>query len=153
MFFTSNIQFEKESGYFDIGAQMKPLLHILVARGRRAVLHSVSVAAGGTQPICAALHGTHPTWPVDRFVRGECLDGLPDSDGGILPAAVPRLGTCFLAPLLAFNVIPRPVRPVVREALAALGIVLIALAVFGFTRPYPVSRPGGLATLSRRGLW
>ena len=141
--FTSNIQFEKESGYFDIGAQMKPLLHtwslaveeqfyilfplLLVALSRFARRYMVPILLGLLIVSFAA-----SAWMVFR---------TPTAAFYLLQF---RAWELLLGALLAFNVIPRPARPVVREALAALGIVLIALAVFGFTDHTPFPGPAAL---------
>ncbi|MDL2401952.1 acyltransferase family protein [Rhizobium mayense] len=130
--FTSNIQFEKESGYFDIGAQLKPLLHtwslaveeqfyilfplLLIAVSRFARRHTVHVLLGLLIVSFAA-----SAWTVFRN---------PTAAFYLLQF---RAWELLLGAMLAFNVIPRPARPATREALAALGIGLIAIAVFGFT--------------------
>ncbi|MFS8110609.1 acyltransferase family protein [Rhizobium jaguaris] len=130
--FTSNIQFEKESGYFDIGAQMKPLLHtwslaveeqfyilfplLLIAISRFARRYTVPILFGLLVASFAA-----SAWTIFRNQTATFY---------LLQF---RAWELLLGGLLAFNVIPRPARPVMREALAAVGIGLIAIAVFGFT--------------------
>ncbi|MDL2410143.1 acyltransferase family protein [Rhizobium calliandrae] len=130
--FTSNIQFKKESGYFDIGAQLKPLLHtwslaveeqfyilfplLMIAVSRFARRHTVHILSGLLIVSFAA-----SAWTVFRN---------PTAAFYLLQF---RAWELILGAMLAFNVIPRPARPLVREALAALGVGLIAIAVFGFT--------------------
>ncbi|WFU04243.1 acyltransferase family protein (plasmid) [Rhizobium sp. CB3171] len=130
--FTSNIQFEKESGYFDIGAQLKPLLHtwslaveeqfyilfplLLLAVNRFARRYTVPILLGLLIASFAASAWTVFRTPAAAFYLLQF-----------------RAWELLIGALLAFHVIPRPARPVVRESLAALGVILIAIAVFGFT--------------------
>nr|WP_183938252.1 acyltransferase family protein [Rhizobium paranaense] len=130
--FTSNIQFEKESGYFDIGAQLKPLLHtwslaveeqfyilfplLLLVISRFARRYAVHILLGLLIASFAA-----SAWEVFR---------TPAAAFYLLQF---RAWELLLGALLAFSVIPRPARPVMREGLATLGIILIVIAVFGFT--------------------
>jgi len=141
--FTSNIQFEKESGYFDIGAQMKPLLHtwslaveeqfyivfplLLMAvsrfgRRRTIVVFSVLFIASLAASVWGVFRSPTPAFFLSQFRAWELLVGV----------------------LLAFKVAPPPSRPFTRQTLAALGVGLIAMAVFTFSEctPFP-----GLAAL------
>ncbi|MBZ9854070.1 acyltransferase [Mesorhizobium sp. CA13] len=129
--FTSNIEFEKESGYFDVGAQMKPLMHtwslaveeqfyilfplLLVAINRFARRHTVSILVGLLIVSFVASAWTVFRSPVAAFYLLEF-----------------RAWELLVGALLAFGAIPTPTRPTMRAGLAAGGILLIALAVFGF---------------------
>ncbi|WP_263488325.1 acyltransferase family protein [Mesorhizobium sp. CA14] len=129
--FTSNIQFEKESGYFDIGAQMKPLVHtwslaveeqfyilfplLLVAINRFARRHTVPILIGLLIVSFVASAWTVFHSPVAAFYLLQF-----------------RAWELLVGSLIAFDAIPRPKRSAMRGGLAAGGILLIALAMFGF---------------------
>jgi peptidoglycan/LPS O-acetylase OafA/YrhL len=129
--FTSNIQFEKESGYFDIGAQMKPLLHtwslaveeqfyilfplLLVAINRFARRHTMSILIG-----LLTVSFLAGAWMVFRS---------PVAAFYLLQF---RAWELLVGALIAFDAIPTPKRSTMRGGLAAAGILLILLAVFGF---------------------
>ncbi len=130
--FTSNIQFEKESGYFDIGAQMKPLLHtwslaveeqfyilfplLLIAITRFARRHTVPILAGLLVASFAA-----STWTLFQS-QAEAFYLLQF-----------RAWELLLGALLALGVVPMPKRPAMRAGLAAAGVLFIAIAIFGFS--------------------
>lgn len=130
--FTSNIQFEKESGYFDIGARMKPLLHtwslaveeqfyilfplLLVTISRYARRHTVPILIGLLVASFAA-----STWMLFR------------SQVAVFYLLQFRAWELLLGALLAFNTIPAPKKPMARAGLASGGILLIAVAIFGFS--------------------
>jgi peptidoglycan/LPS O-acetylase OafA/YrhL len=141
--FTSNIQFARESGYFDLGARMKPLLHtwslaveeqfyivfplLLMAlsrfgRSRTVAVLSVLFAAS----LATSAWGVFQR-PTDAFFLSQF-----------------RAWELLLGALLAFKLVPPPSRPFTRQILAALGVGLIAIAVLAFseTTPFP-----GLAAL------
>ncbi|RJG45061.1 acyltransferase [Mesorhizobium sp. DCY119] len=142
-FFTSNFQFERESGYFDIGTQMKPLVHtwslaveeqfyiffplVLILLGRFArryiapILLTLLIAS-----LAASVWAVH-TNPVSAFYLTQF-----------------RIWELLLGSLLAFNVLPAVRSRPAREAVAALGILLIVYAVIAFddSTPFP-----GLAAL------
>ncbi|AYG69791.1 MULTISPECIES: acyltransferase family protein [unclassified Rhizobium] len=130
--FTSNIQFEKESGYFDIGAQMKPLLHtwslaveeqfyilfplLLIVVTRFARRHATLILAGLLVVSFAAsawtlFHSQAEAFYLLQFRAWELLLGA----------------------LLALGVLPMPKRPEMRAGLAAAGVLFIAIAIFGFS--------------------
>ncbi|MEZ2128899.1 MULTISPECIES: acyltransferase family protein [unclassified Sinorhizobium] len=141
--FFSNIQFKTESGYFDIGAEMKPLLHTwsLAVEEQFYILFPLLLLALGRldrRRTAAALIGLFvlsfaaSAWyvfasPVSAFYLSQF-----------------RAWELLLGAILALGVVPAPSRPFVRQALAALGIALIALAVFVYDErtPFP-----GLAAL------
>ncbi|MBB3428307.1 peptidoglycan/LPS O-acetylase OafA/YrhL [Rhizobium sp. BK312] len=130
--FTSNIQFEKESGYFDIGAQMKPLLHtwslaveeqfyilfplLLMVINRLARRHTAFLLAGLLTVSFAA-----STWILFRS-QVEAFYLLQF-----------RAWELLLGALLAFKAIPVPRERMVRAGLAVGGLLLIGAAVFGFS--------------------
>ncbi|MEZ2131256.1 MULTISPECIES: acyltransferase family protein [unclassified Sinorhizobium] len=130
--FTSNIQFEKESGYFDIGSQMKPLVHTwsLSVEEQFYILFPLMLAAINrfarrhTAQILAALL-------IASFVAsGWMVLRTPVVAFYLLQF---RAWELLLGALLAFNFIPKPVSPKLRGSLAPVGILLIAIAVFCFS--------------------
>ncbi|WP_246679854.1 acyltransferase family protein [Mesorhizobium sp. B2-3-5] len=141
--FTSNIQFVKESGYFDIGAQMKPLLHtwslaveeqfyivfpiLLMTLGRFGRSRTVAVLSALFVASLAASAWSVFQWPTGAFFLSQF-----------------RAWELLLGVLLAFKIAPPLSRPLTRQALAALGIGMIAVAVFTFGEGMPFP---GLAAL------
>jgi len=130
--FISNFRFEREMSYFDIGAQMKPLLHtwslsveeqfyivfplvlMLISRlGRRravsilALLLIVSLAASAWM----VRHAPEVAFYQSQYRAWELLLGA----------------------VLAFNLVPAPAHEAVRRILTVAGIVLIAFAVFAYS--------------------
>ncbi len=130
--FTSNIQFDKESGYFDIGAQMKPLLHtwslaveeqfyilfplLLLVLNRFAQRYIAPILAG-----LLAVSFMASTWTLFR--------SQPDA----FYLLQFRGWELLLGALLALGVLPVPKQSRVRAGLASAGVLLIAIAVFGFS--------------------
>lgn len=130
--FTSNIQFAKEAGYFDIGAQMKPLLHtwslaveeqfyigfplvmILLQRiAPRQVIALVLVilAASFAAGIGALNRDATAAFYLSQYRVWELLIGV----------------------VLGLGAIPELRSKMGRQVLAATGLLLIGIAVFTFT--------------------
>jgi peptidoglycan/LPS O-acetylase OafA/YrhL len=141
--FTSNVQFEKESGYFDIGAQMKPLLHTwsLAVEEQFYILF----------PLLMMLVGRHAARRRIQIFAALLLVSLAASAWMLVRSETAafyllqfRAWELLLGALVALTPLPTSVSARAREGLAALGIGLIALAVFGFDdhTPFP-----GLAAL------
>ncbi|CAN7149067.1 acyltransferase [Phyllobacterium sp. LjRoot231] len=128
-YFTSNIQLNRESGYFDLSAQLKPLLHtwslaieeqfyivfplalLLLSRiGRKWIVPALIVL------FVASLGAS--IWAVQqRPVEAFYLSPY-------------RGWELLLGALLALDIVPRPKQQIVGEILATLGIILIGFAVF-----------------------
>ncbi|WP_431323514.1 acyltransferase family protein [Rhizobium sp. YTU87027] len=130
--FTSNIRFENESGYFDIGTQMKPLLHTwsLAVEEQFYILFPLLLLA------------------IDRFARryvvlvlaGLLVVSFAASTWMVFQSQVAtfyllqfRAWELLLGALLAFNAIPRPHQPKVRAGVAFAGVLMIAVAIFAFS--------------------
>jgi len=149
--FTSNIQFEKESGYFDIGAQMKPLLHtwslaveeqfyilfplLLLIINRFARRHAIFLLAG-----LLAVSFAASTWMLFR------------SQADAFYLLQFRAWELLLGALFAFKTIPVPRQPIVRTGLAFSGLLLIAAAIFGFSDQTLFPGPAALLPCMGAGL-
>ncbi|XAZ20190.1 acyltransferase (plasmid) [Sinorhizobium sp. B11] len=164
--FASNIQFAKEAGYFDIGAQMKPLLHtwslaveeqfyigfpllmILLQRLLpRQIMPVMLVALAASFAASIGVLNQNPTagFYLSQYRVWELLIGV----------------------ILGLGAIPELRSETGRQVLAAIGLVLIGIAVFVFTEktafrdlPHccpvsarPASSMRALATASSADFW
>ncbi|HEX3809435.1 MAG TPA: acyltransferase family protein [Rhizomicrobium sp.] len=142
--FGSNILFWSESGYFDAAASVKPLLHTwslaveeqfylifpwILFLARKASRRALLIIVFGILVVSLGLN----IWSVRTH---------PDFAFYWLP---PRAWELMLGAVLAIGNIPLPESKIAREALSALGLVLIAVAVFAFTVSTPF--PGEAALL------
>jgi peptidoglycan/LPS O-acetylase OafA/YrhL len=135
VFFVSNIGFWKETGYFDALANTKPLLHtwslaveeqfyllfplLLIAlrnASRRIVLFVISAITLGSLALSVALVKNHPD-PVFYW-------------------SVTRAWELGIGAVLAIGKLP-PLTHRYREALAALGLIMIIVAVIAFGNGEP----------------
>jgi peptidoglycan/LPS O-acetylase OafA/YrhL len=130
--FISNIRFEKESGYFDMSAQLKPLLHTwsLAVEEQFYIVFPVALT------LLAKVDRRRTPW-VLLFLL---VASLAASAWYVHRAPVAafylsqfRGWELLLGALLAFDVLPRSTRPVICECLAGLGIVLIGYAVLTYS--------------------
>lgn len=149
--FISNIQFHKESGYFDMAAPMKPLLHtwslaveeqfyivfplLLAAISRFAHSRLVAVLS-----VLFAVSFLASSWsvfqsPTDAFFLSQF-----------------RAWELLLGALLALQALPAPARSSTRQAMAALGVGLILLAVFTYGEWTPFPGPSALLPCFGAGL-
>ena len=130
--FISNYRFEREIGYFDIAAETKPLLHtwsLAVEEQFYIVFPLVLMLLGWLAPrrtslvlllvLVASLAAS--AWTV--YQKPEAAFYLSQY----------RIWELLLGAMLAFNVVPKASHPLIREALAAAGVVLIAFAVFTYS--------------------
>ena len=141
--FVSNIQLNRESGYFDISAQLKPLLHtwslaieeqfyivfplllLLLSRiSREWIKPALILLFVGS--LAASIWAVEQR-PVEAFYLSPY-----------------RAWELLLGALLALGVVPRPKQQFIGEILAAVGLILIGFAVFVYndSTPFP-----GLAAL------
>ncbi len=130
--FISNIQFGKEAGYFDIGAQMKPLLHtwslaveeqfyigfplIMILLHRLAPRRIVPVTLIALAASFAAGIGALNRDPTAAFYLSQY-----------------RVWELLIGVVLGLRAIPELRSETNRQVLAATGLVLIGIAVFTFT--------------------
>jgi peptidoglycan/LPS O-acetylase OafA/YrhL len=142
-FFASNIEFWRELGYFDISAEMKPLLHLwsiaveeqfyvlfpailLLVSGRSKARALVTVALILVASLAFSIYAVK-AGPAFAFYM------LPSRAWELMLGAVVAIG--------AFPSVSRPLR----EALAGLGVAMIAASVFLYTKATPF--PGAAALL------
>ena len=127
--FVSNIQLNRESGYFDISAQLKPLLHtwslaieeqfyivfplalLLLSRiGREWIKPALVLLFVAS--LAASIWAVQQR-PVEAFYLSPY-----------------RGWELLLGALLALDIVPRPKQQFIGEILATVGIILIGFAVF-----------------------
>ncbi|MEQ1953167.1 acyltransferase family protein [Mesorhizobium sp. CN2-181] len=130
--FISNYRFEREIGYFDIAAETKPLLHtwsLAVEEQFYIVFPLTLMLLGWLAPrrialvllVVLAASLAASAWTV--YQKPEAAFYLSQY----------RIWELLLGAMLAFNVVPKASHPLMREALAAAGVVLIAFAVFTYS--------------------
>ena len=131
-FFISNYRFERQVGYFDIAADMKPLLH------------TWSLAVEEQFYIVFPLVLMLLRWLAPRRIALVLLVALVASLAASVWTVYRKPEAAFylsqyrawellLGAMLAFNVVPKASHLLVRETLAAVGVVLIAFAVFTYS--------------------
>ncbi len=142
-FFASNIEFWRELGYFDISAEMKPLLHLwsiaveeqfyvlfpailLLVSGRSKARALVTVSLILVASLAFSIYAVK-AGPAFAFYM------LPSRAWELMLGAVVAIG--------AFPSVSRPYR----EALAGVGVAMIAASVFLYTKATPF--PGAAALL------
>jgi len=143
-FFASNFGFWREIGYFDVVAEQKPLLHlwsIAVEEQFYILFPAILLALAGRSKARAL--ATVSAILVASFAF-SIWAGLADPAFAfyMLP---PRAWELMLGAALAIGGFAAPSSRALREALAASGIVLIAVGVFAFTAATPF--PGAAALL------
>ena len=134
--FASNFDFWLQSGYFDLGADLKPLLHTwslaveeqfylvfpallrLLHTGKRRLLLSFVTAL-------AVMSFALSLWAVSEH---------PSAAFYLAPY---RTWELMLGAILALGEFPQPKSPLLADALSICGLAAIAWAVFGFTAATP----------------
>ncbi len=141
-FFSSNFEFWREAGYFDVIAEEKPLLHlwsIAVEEQFYLFFPAVLMLFGARRRILTIISAIFvlsflfSIWSVSK---------APSTAFYLLPG---RAWELMLGALLALDVVPMIEIRWLRELLAAGGIVLIAIAVFSYSNE--TSFPGATALL------
>ncbi|MEQ8379583.1 acyltransferase family protein [Parvibaculum sp.] len=136
--FASNFQFWRESGYFGADAELAPLLHTWSLAVEEqfyvfipllllfACRHSMAMARGLLATI----------FVVSFALSVYYVREAPSAAFYLTPM---RAWELMAGCLLAVGVVPRIERQRVAQAVSAIGVLLIAIAVFGFdsTTPFP----------------
>jgi peptidoglycan/LPS O-acetylase OafA/YrhL len=139
--FASNFEFWNESGYFDAGADQKPLLHlwsIAVEEQFYLLFPLVLLAFRRSAWLLAAVGAIFAA----SFVLGIWgVAHAPSATFYLLPA---RAWELMLGALLALGAIPPLANRAISEALAAIGLLLIGYAVVAFTAEMPFPGPAAL---------
>ncbi len=130
--FASNFDFWLQSGYFDVGADLKPLLHTwslaveeqfyLIFPALLRLLHtSKRRSLLGFVVALAAVSFALSLWAVSEH---------PSAAFYLAPY---RTWEIMLGAILALGDFPQPKSPLLADSLSFLGLAAIAWAVFGFT--------------------
>lgn len=146
--FSSNMLFYIESGYFDIAAEMKPLLHTwsLAIEEQYYIFFPLLLI------LIAKTDARHYLrWLVILSVLSfvTCIvltDIMPSAAFYWIPT---RAWELFIGSILALNVIHKPYNRLVREIYSVLGIVMISYSIFQFSTE--TSFPGMAAVLPTVG--
>lgn len=142
--FMSNVQFAKEVGYFDIGAQMKPLLHtwsLAVEEQFYIAFPLVMILFQKVAPrrmVPFALVAFAASFAAGIGVLNS------DSTAGFYLSQY-RIWELLIGVIIGLKAIPEVKNETGRQALAATGLVLIGIAIFTFTEKTPF--PGYAALL------
>ena len=141
--FFSNIQFEKENSYFDIGSQLKPLLHTwsLAVEEQFYIVFPITMALlakAGRKPMVAVL----VTILIASFVSSTWIVQRSPAAGFYLSQY--RVWELLLGAMLAFNLIAQPARTSVSRWCASLGVGLIVYSVFFFSEATTFPGPAAL---------
>ncbi len=130
--FASNIQFAKEAGYFDIGAQMKPLLHTWSL----AVEEQFYIGFPLLMVLLQRLTPRQimPVMLVALAASFAASIGVlnQNSTAGFYLSQY-RVWELLIGVILGLGAIPELRSETGRQVLAAIGLVLIGIAVFVFT--------------------
>lgn len=134
--FVSNFDFWLQSGYFDVGADLKPLLHTW----------SLAVEEQFYVVFPALLYLMHTTKRVSLLLLVSALaimsfglsvwavDHFPSAAFFLAPY---RTWELMLGAILSLGEFPRPKWPWINDVLSVAGLLAIAWAVFGFTSQTP----------------
>jgi peptidoglycan/LPS O-acetylase OafA/YrhL len=141
--FASNFEFWRESGYFDVASDQKPLLHLwsIAVEEQFYLLFPafLFVLGGRTRSRLAGIAGV---LVLSFAISVWGLGHDKEATFYLLPS---RAWELMMGAILAIGVLPPIRNPVLRDCAAALGIGLIAAATFGLTSEMPF--PGPLALL------
>jgi peptidoglycan/LPS O-acetylase OafA/YrhL len=145
--FASNFEFWQEAGYFDVASDQKPLLHLwsiaveeqfyllfpayLLLLGKSSRIRIAGVA------FVLILSFVFSVWGVKH---------APEAAFYLLPS---RAWELMLGAVLALPFMPQIASRIVRDAIAATGLALIAVSVVSLTSAMPF--PGALALLPCAG--
>jgi peptidoglycan/LPS O-acetylase OafA/YrhL len=147
-FFASNIGFWREIGYFDVVADQKPLLHLwsIAVEEQFYVLFPAILLVVAGRSKARALATVSIILAASFAFNLRAVHAGPAFAFYMLPS---RAWELMLGAVLAIGGFAAPASRALREALAALGIALIAISVFVFTKA--TLFPGAAALLPCAG--
>jgi peptidoglycan/LPS O-acetylase OafA/YrhL len=143
-FFASNFEFWREVGYFDVGAEWKPLLHLwsIAVEEQFYLVFPALLLLIGTQSRRKLLIATGALFALSLVFSMWAVAHAPSTAFYLLPS---RFWELMLGAMLALAQLPQPSSRAVRETIGILGLGMIAAAVFFYTRWQ--SFPGAAALL------
>jgi peptidoglycan/LPS O-acetylase OafA/YrhL len=147
-FFASNVGFWRELGYFDVAAEQKPLLHLwsIAVEEQFYVLFPAILLLVSGRSKARALAAVCVILAASFAFSVYAVHAGPAFAFYMLPS---RAWELMLGAVLAIGGFAAPGNRVAREALAVLGVVLIAASVFVYTKTTPF--PGWAALLPCAG--
>ena len=136
--FGSNFDFWLQSGYFDVGAELKPLLHTwsLAVEEQFYVVFPALLLALHSRKRSTLLAFVVSLAVLSFGLSVWAVRHTPDAAFYLAPT---RTWELMLGAILALAVIRLPDQPLVRDALALTGLALIGWAIFTFdaATPFP----------------
>jgi peptidoglycan/LPS O-acetylase OafA/YrhL len=142
--FASNFEFWRETGYFDVGADQKPLLHlwsIAVEEQFYLVFPALLLLIGSRSKARLALC-VAAIFAVSLGFSIWSTHHAPAAGYYLLPS---RIWELMLGALLAIGAADFPARGRVHQLAAAAGLALIGYSVFGYSHLTPF--PGAAALI------
>jgi peptidoglycan/LPS O-acetylase OafA/YrhL len=143
-FFASNFEFWRETGYFDVSAEWKPLLHLwsIAVEEQFYVVFPALLLLIGTRSRSKLLIVTGALFVLSLVFSIWAVPNTPATAFYLLPS---RFWELMLGALLALAQLPQPTSRIAREGIGIVGFGLIAAAVFTYTRWQPF--PGAYALM------
>jgi peptidoglycan/LPS O-acetylase OafA/YrhL len=143
-FFASNFEFWRETGYFDVAADWKPLLHLwsIAVEEQFYLIFPALLLLVGTQSRRKLLIVTGALFALSLAFSIWAVTNAPAAAFYLLPS---RFWELMLGALLALAQLPQPSSRIARESIGIAGFAMIALAIFTYTRWQPF--PGAYALL------
>jgi peptidoglycan/LPS O-acetylase OafA/YrhL len=141
--FASNFQFWSEAGYFDVAAEQKPLLHTwsLAVEEQFYLIFPpllyLAQRAGRRWPL--AIIGAILALSFIESIWGVWAS--PSSTFYLLPA---RMWELMIGAVLAIGAWQAPANPIIRNVCTAVGVALIAAAIFAYDAQTPFPGPTAL---------
>jgi peptidoglycan/LPS O-acetylase OafA/YrhL len=142
-FFSSNFEFWREVGYFDVGAEWKPLLHLwsIAVEEQFYLVFPALLLLIGTRLRRRMLIVTGGLFALSLAFSIWAVAHAPSTAFYLLPS---RFWELMLGALLALAHLPQPSSRLARESIGLAGLAMIATAVFGYTRAQPFPGPYAL---------
>lgn len=142
--FAPNIFFYRESGYFDVSARMKPLLHMWSLGVEEQFyiflpLTMILASRGGRRGILATLYAG---LAGSLFLSVWAVKSQPDAAFYLVPF---RAWELLLGSLIGVRAFPRIANSLIRNTLTAMGVVLVLVSFFLYSPDTPF--PGMAALL------